>query len=131
VVAVSWVGFDAHDRDLGRTAVNANFPANQQISGGEAGAKTAQPAWIDYMRVALADTPAQRTKVPNDIVRARIDRETGLLTHKTDETSRMEYFLRGTEPTQSISKDRDTFSDDLFIGGDSSDDESEDEGSLF
>ncbi|MBM7037793.1 penicillin-binding protein 1A [Vibrio ulleungensis] len=130
VVAVSWVGFDAHNRDLGRTAVNKNFAANEQVSGGEAGAKTAQPAWIDYMKVALADVPAQRSKVPNDIVRARIDRETGLLTHKTDETSRMEYFLRGTEPTESISKDRDTFSDDLFIGGDD-DEETEDDGSLF
>ncbi len=131
VVAVSWVGFDDHNRDLGRTAVNKNFPAREQVSGGEAGAKTAQPAWIDYMSVALEDVPAERKKVPNNILRARIDRETGLLTHKADYTSRFEYFVRGTEPTQYAPEENEGFNNDLFYSSGNSDEADEDEGSLF
>ena len=100
VVAISWVGFDSHTRELGRTSRNANLKKNEQVYGGEAGAKTAQPAWVDFMRVALDGVPAQRKKLPADIIRARIDRETGLLTHKSDDSTMFEYFEKGTEPTQ-------------------------------
>ncbi|GAM63762.1 multimodular transpeptidase-transglycosylase [Vibrio ishigakensis] len=66
------------------------------------------------MRVALADEPVQRKKVPSQIVQARIDRSSGLLTYKADETSRFEYFLRGTAPTE---YEPDSSSDNL-LGGD-------------
>ncbi|OAN17056.1 penicillin-sensitive transpeptidase [Photobacterium jeanii] len=99
IVATVWVGFDDHRRELGRTAWNNNLDKNQ-ISGAEAGAKTAQPAWVNFMKVALEDVPQQRKQVPPSIVRVRIDRETGLLTQRTDYTSMFEYFKRGTEPTE-------------------------------
>ncbi len=103
IVAISWVGFDDHSRNLGRTTVNPNL-GKDQTSGGESGAKTAQPAWIDFMRVALQDRPPQHKQIPDDIVRVRIDRATGLLTHKADSSSMFEYFIKGTEPTKYVSQ---------------------------
>ncbi len=104
IVASAWVGFDNHNRALGRTTPNANL-GKDQISGAEAGAKTAQPAWIDFMRVALANTPEKSKQIPAHIVRTRIDRESGLLSKKSDSSSMFEYFKEGTEPTEYQSDD--------------------------
>jgi penicillin-binding protein 1A len=103
LVAIAWVGFDDHSRALGRTTLNRNL-GKDVISGAESGAKTAQPAWIDFMQQALDGVPAQEKVVPADIVRVRIDRDTGLLTHKVDESSMFEYFIKGTEPTQYVTE---------------------------
>lgn len=99
LVTTVWVGFDDHAKELGRTSWNANG-AKDQISLAEAGAKTAGPAWNEFMKDALAGTPVLPTKVPEGIVSARIDLATGKLTRKTDHTTRFEYFLAGTEPTE-------------------------------
>ncbi|MBE3654185.1 penicillin-binding protein 1A [Vibrio navarrensis] len=103
LVAIAWVGFDDHSRALGKTTLNRNL-SKEVISGAESGAKTAQPAWIDFMQQALDGMPQQEKVVPTDIVRVRIDRDTGLLTHKVDESSMFEYFIKGTEPTQYVSE---------------------------
>ncbi len=110
IVATVWVGFDNHNRNLGRTKANSNLGKNQ-ITGAEAGAKTAEPAWVDFMGTALAGVPAQRKELPENIVRVRIDRETGLLTNKFDSSSMFEYFEKGTEPTEYITE---RFNDDIY-----------------
>ncbi|QUJ67239.1 PBP1A family penicillin-binding protein [Photobacterium sp. GJ3] len=97
IVATAWVGFDDHSRELGRTSRNPNIE-NDQTAGAEAGAKTAQPAWIGFMDKALEDVPEQRKQLPPHIVQVRIDRDTGKLTRQTDYTSMFEYFIQGTEP---------------------------------
>ncbi|MGR5341906.1 penicillin-binding protein 1A [Vibrio astriarenae] len=97
VVATAWVGFDTHTRKLGRTSSNKNL-GKDQVTGAEAGAKTAQPAWVDFMDVALTDVPEHRKDIPKNIVRVRIDRNSGLLTNKFDGSSMFEYFEEGTEP---------------------------------
>ena len=102
LVATVWVGFDDHSRNLGRTSNNANL-GKEQIAGAEAGAKTAQPAWIDFMVDAVADVPEQRKVTPSGIVKVRIDRATGLLTRKTDGSSMFEYFEKGSEPKDYVS----------------------------
>lgn len=100
LVTTVWVGFDNLERTLGRSTMNANLNASQQtISGVEAGAKTALPAWIEFMEVALEDVPAEPTSVPPNITSARIDLATGKLSKRTDHTSRFEYFMVGTAPT--------------------------------
>lgn len=101
MVAVAWVGFDDHNRKLGRSKPNPNLD-NGQISGAEAGAKTAQPAWVDFMRIALDGIPERDKTIPDNIIRVRIDRESGLLTNKFDSSSMFEYFLEGTEPTEFV-----------------------------
>ncbi|MEZ9545664.1 penicillin-binding protein 1A [Vibrio sp. 10N.222.51.C8] len=110
MVATVWVGFDNHNRNLGRTKANSNLGKNQ-ITGAEAGAKTAEPAWVDFMGTALAGVPAERKEIPENIVRVRIDRETGLLTNRFDSSSMFEYFEKGTEPTEYITE---RFNDDIY-----------------
>ena len=99
LVASTWIGFDGPSRALGRTRINKNLPKDQ-IKGGESGAKSAMPGWIDFMNVALRDYPEQPKQVPSKISTVRIDITTGLLTTKTDHTSRFEYFIEGTQPTK-------------------------------
>ena len=94
-----WVGFDDHGRQLGRASWMANG-APDQISGAEAGAKTAGPGWNDFMNKALKGTPEHSTEPPKGIVSVRIDLETGKLTRKTDHTTAFEYFVEGTEPKE-------------------------------
>lgn len=96
-VATAWVGFDDFSRPLGRTAYNPNLgPA--QASGGEFGASTALPAWIDYMKVALADFPVRTRAMPAKLYRASIDTYTGEITTDTGVDTREEYFEIGKEP---------------------------------
>ncbi|GIU40566.1 penicillin-binding protein 1A [Shewanella sairae] len=107
-----WVGFDDHSQELGRTSWNANG-AKDQISLAEAGAKTAGPGWNEFMKDALSGTPEVPTSPPEGIVSARIDLATGKLTRKTDYTSKFEYFISGTEPTEYVTDQEDN--SDIFI----------------
>ncbi|ASU23211.1 penicillin-sensitive transpeptidase [Vibrio qinghaiensis] len=110
MVAIAWVGFDDHNRNLGKTTENSNVD-DDGVSGAEAGAKTAQPAWIDFMRQVLVDVPAQDKPIPANIVRVRIDIDTGLLTTKFDSSSMFEYFIQGTEPTEYVAE---SVSDNIY-----------------
>ena len=101
VMTSVWVGFDNPGNALGRTAYNKNLDSNQ-IAGVESGAKTAQPAWNEFMKVALEGTPEAPIEPPEGLVSIRIDLETGLLSHKNDYTSRFEYFEKGTAPTKYV-----------------------------
>jgi penicillin-binding protein 1A len=114
LVATSWVGFDDNVRQLGRASRNQNLinknPTRfnyigNTLIGTEDGAKAAQPAWIRFMQVVLKDLPESTKPIPDDIVRVRIDRATGLLTSKTDISSTFEYFKKGTEPTTFVTQD--------------------------
>jgi penicillin-binding protein, 1A family len=119
LVTTAWVGFDNLERALGSTTMNENLDSSEQpISGTEAGAKTALPMWIDYMETALEDATIEPFQVPPGLVMARIDLATGKLSRKNDYTTRFEYFLPGTAPTEyadSKSSSKDIFSDDDSI----------------
>jgi len=104
LVTTSWIGFDDPSRNLGQSTYNNNLGKNQ-ITGKEFGAKSAQPAWIDFMKVALADIPNEPFEPPADIVSVRIDKTTGKLTNKTDKSSLFEYFQVGTAPADYVSQD--------------------------
>lgn len=86
IVTTVWMGFDDHRRELGRT-----YRA-------EAGAVTANPVWVDYMKVALQDVPVVQDKQPANVVSVTIDQRTGLLPQSGSKTM-SEYFIKGTEPT--------------------------------
>jgi penicillin-binding protein 1A len=102
LVATAWVGFDDFST-LGR---------------GEYGGKAALPAWIDYMREALRDTPEQPFDMPPGITTARVDRASGLLAPAGDPDSIIEYFRTedvarlATRPDQQDEEQREAY--DVF-----------------
>ncbi|GAA6172606.1 PBP1A family penicillin-binding protein [Colwellia sp. KU-HH00111] len=105
LVTTSWIGFDDPSRNLGKSVYNSNLGKNQ-ITGTEAGAKSAQPAWVDLMKIALADIAVEPFNPPADIVSVRIDKATGKLTTDTNKKSSLfEYFKVGTVPTEYVSQD--------------------------
>jgi len=112
LVTTSWIGFDEPNRELGRTRSNRNLGKNQ-VTGGEAGAVSAQPAWVSFMKVALAEIPNEPFIQPEDIISVRIDKATGKLTKKTDKTTSFEFFLIGTAPTEYVTQDN---SDEILDG---------------
>lgn len=111
IVTTSWVGFDDANRSLGRATWNANLDRNQS-SGVEAGARTALPAWLEFMRIAMQEMPVDQVDTPAGISSVRIDLDTGLLSRANDHTSRFEFFIRGTEPTQYVQPSTPGFSFD-------------------
>ena len=110
LVTTSWIGFDDPSRNLGKSVYNNNLGENQ-ITGKEFGAKSAQPAWISFMKVALTDIDKEKFPAPAEIVSVRLAPATGKLTTKTNKSSLFEYFELGTVPTEYISTDN---SADIF-----------------
>ena len=104
LVATSWIGFDDPTRNLGQTVYNSNLDKNQ-ITGKEFGAKSAQPAWIDFMAVALESLPEEPFEQPTGLLSVRIDKSSGKLTQKTDKSSLFEFFEEGTAPTEYVTID--------------------------
>lgn len=102
LAVTSWVGFDDANRSLGRATWNANL-GTEQSAGIEAGARTALPAWLNFMRDVLPAYPEQSSAAPVGISSVRIDLASGLLSRRNDYTSAFEFFKLGTEPTQYVS----------------------------
>lgn len=95
IVTTVWMGFDDHRRKLGRT-IRA-----------EAGAVTANPVWVDYMKIALQDVPITEDTKPENVISVTIDEKTGLLPQSGSKTM-SEYFIKGTEPTSYATQEVDT-----------------------
>lgn len=113
LVTTTWIGFDNPSKELGRTTKNKNL-ASKQTFGAEAGAKSAQPAWIDFMAQVLPYFAPESFVQPDNIVSVRIDKSTGKLTEKTDKTTDFEFFMIGTTPTDYVQLDN---SNDIIEGG--------------
>ncbi|TCP97696.1 penicillin-binding protein 1A [Cricetibacter osteomyelitidis] len=92
---VAWyVGFGANLT----TAVYVGFDDNKKVLGrGEAGASTAMPAWISYMKAVLSEIDERQSPLPPNIIEKRIDMSSGMLANGG---GKMEYFIKGTEPTK-------------------------------
>ncbi|MDF7679774.1 peptidoglycan glycosyltransferase/peptidoglycan DD-transpeptidase MrcA [Enterobacteriaceae bacterium ESL0689] len=96
VVTTVWIGFDDHRRDLGKTTVSGAI--KDQISGYEGGAKSAQPAWDNFMKQVLDGVPEEPLTPPVGVVTINIDRNSGQLA--SGGSGYPEYFIEGTQPTQ-------------------------------
>jgi len=92
IVTSVWMGFDDHRRALGRT------------NRAEAGAVTANPLWVDYMKVALENVPEKEDVKPDNVISLKIDQRTGKLAGYGSK-SMSEYFIKGTEPTSYSSQE--------------------------
>ena len=82
LLTVVWVGFDNNDA--------------LSLSGTQA----AVPIWTEFMKGALAGRPSVPFEVPDDIIFAEIDRDTGKLALPGCPRTYNESFLVGTEPVE-------------------------------
>ena len=97
-----WVGFD-HEQSLGKK---------------ETGSRAASPIWLDYMQQVLEGKPLQVFKVPDSVVFAKIDTDTGLLPIPESKNTIFECFKEGTAPTEyTKSPDAVTEKEDFFKEG--------------
>ena len=80
------------------TVVWVGFDDNQPV--GLSGAQAALPIWAEFMKRALAGHSSVGFKVPEGIVFADIDRDTGKLAAPTCSRIITEAFIDGTQPTQ-------------------------------
>ncbi len=96
IVAGVWVGFD-EEKSIGR---------------GEVGGKAALPIWLEYMKFAHEKIVPRGFPVPDGIVFANIDNETGRLVSSRSKAVVRQAFLDGTEPgsqgSAEASKDEDS-----------------------
>jgi len=79
-----WVGFD-EKKPLGRF---------------ETGSRAASPIWVSCMQRAVAGRSVRNFPIPEGIVFAKIDRDTGLLAPPGAKDVIFECFKEGTQPTQ-------------------------------
>jgi len=84
----TWVGFD-EEGPLGK---------------GETGSRAASPIWLGFMKRILEDKPIRVFEVPEGVVFAKIDAETGLLPIRESKKVIFECFKEGTAPTEHTKK---------------------------
>jgi penicillin-binding protein 1A len=78
----TWVGFDQE----------------KSIGLGEVGGDTALPIWVEYMKSAHQDLPIEDFSVPQGVVFANIDGQTGGLASSSSTNVVRQAFIDGTEP---------------------------------
>ncbi len=83
-----WVGFD-QERSLGK---------------GETGSRAASPIFLGFMQEILKNEPVRVFQVPDGVVFAKIDAETGLLPIPESKKTIFECFKEGTVPTEHTKK---------------------------
>ena len=64
------------------------------------GGGIAAPLWLDFMTIALGDSPKTKFAVPPGITFATIDPKTGKLAREGSASGRRESFLTGTAPKE-------------------------------
>ncbi len=99
LITGTWVGYD-DKRSLGK---------------GETGSRAASPIWLGFMQRALKGRSVRVFPVPEGVVFAKIDAETGLLPIPESKKTYFECFKEGTAPKEYTPKpDSITGTDDFF-----------------
>jgi len=97
------------------TGVWVGFDEEKSLGEGEQGALTASPIWLGFMREILKNQPIKVFQVPEGVVFAKIDAETGLLPIPESKKTIFECFKEGTVPTEYTKKpDTVTEAEDFF-----------------
>lgn len=89
------------------TGVWVGFDKEKTLGKGEVGGRSALPIWLDYMKDAHEGLPQMTFPVPQGIVFANIDGDTGKLASATTKNILRQAFVEGTEPTASSSSSED------------------------
>lgn len=101
LVAVAWIGFD-DPKSLGKN---------------ETGGRAALPMWMDYMGKALKNVPLENQELPQGIITAKINPDTGL---RENAGAITEHFFQEQLPPQAVTNfgdldnTMDSFRDQLF-----------------
>jgi penicillin-binding protein 1A len=82
LVAGVWVGYDDHE----------------SIGPKKTGARAALPIWLEFMKKATANHPAEDFSLPDGVIFKQIEPKTGLLSTDKCQPSIREAYLPGTEP---------------------------------
>jgi penicillin-binding protein 1A len=86
-------------------AVWTGYDDPRPMGHGEAGAQTALPAFVDFMREAHKKRPATDFPVPGGLVRVLVDPATGLRAWPDEKEAVEELFLAGSEPSEVAAPD--------------------------
>jgi penicillin-binding protein 1A len=86
------------------TGVWVGFDKEKSLGKGEVGGRSALPIWIDYMKAAHEGLPQMTFPVPEGIVFANIDSESGKIANASTKSILRQAFVEGTEPTATSGK---------------------------
>ena len=86
------------------TGVWVGYDDSREMGTGETGSRAASPIWLDFMQQVLAESPIRDFQVPEGVVFAKIDGETGQLAGRHSKKTVFQAFKEGTEPKQSSPK---------------------------
>jgi penicillin-binding protein 1A len=86
------------------TGVWVGFDKERSIGKGEVGGRAALPIWVEYMKAAHEGLPQMTFPVPEGIVFANIDSDTGKLASAGTKNVLRQAFVEGTEPTSASNK---------------------------
>jgi penicillin-binding protein 1A len=95
------------------------FEKEQSLGAGEVGGRAALPAWLGFMKYVHEGLPVRNFRIPEGIVFANIDNETGKLASAQSSTVVRQAFAEGSEPEELTSErsrledDKDFFKQDL------------------
>jgi penicillin-binding protein 1A len=82
------------------TGVWVGYDDSRPMGQGETGSRAASPIWLGFMQRLLEGKPVRVFQVPQGVVFAKIDGETGLLPVPESQTILFECFKEGTAPTE-------------------------------
>lgn len=99
--------------------VFTGFDVPRSLGKNEQGASVALPIWTDFMKGALADSPAIPFRIPPGILLVRVNATTGLPARIGERNWIQEAFKPGTVPTSTTQVIGQEFSDNpgIFEGG--------------
>jgi penicillin-binding protein 1A len=86
------------------TGVWVGFDEEKSLGAGETGSRAASPIWLAFMEAILKNKPIRVFPVPDGVVFAKIDAETGLLAIPESKETIFESFKEGTVPTEYTKK---------------------------
>lgn len=94
------------------TGIWMGFDSEKTLGKGETGSRTALPAWIQYMEKSHEELPSMEFPVPEKVVFANIDAETGRLVSSQSQQVVNQAFIEGSEPQ--LEAEDDSFKEDPF-----------------
>jgi penicillin-binding protein 1A len=80
------------------TGVWVGYDDQKAMGKGETGSRAASPVWLHFMSEVLKDRPVVDFQVPEGVVFAKIDAETGGLASNYSENTVFQAFREGSEP---------------------------------